>query len=245
MTSPLQRPEGHEHARSSPQRVSPAPAAAAPRRLWIERLFPADSLVAAAALACVALLGLALKQFAFTWPGLERAAETYRYASMALVALWGGAGLLRRLAGRRGKGALEIGLCVAGFLAWQMLLPGFMSDVTRNLPPAIPAEAYVTATPTPIPSATPLPSRLIGVARMDGLDVRDGPGTEYRSIARLNRGNMLEVNGRDEHAEWVHVAYPDGRTGWVAREFMDLHDANNRLSEPLGLPVLPAPTLAP
>lgn len=225
MTSPLQRPEASER----------------PAR----RLFPADPRVTAAVLACLALLGLGLSQFAFMWPGVERAAETYRYASIVLVTLWGGAGLLRHLAGRRDTNELKTGICVAAFLAWQALLPGFMADLTRRLPPVIPAEAYITATPTPIPTATPLPTRLIGVAKVDGLDVRAGPGTHYPAFARLGRGNMLEVNGRDQSAEWVHVVWSDGRTAWVARGFMYLHDGSYRPSEPLGLPVLPAPTPVP
>lgn len=245
MTSPSQRPEGNRRPPGSLQPVSPAPAAAGPRARWIERLFPADLRVTAAALACLALLGLGLSQFAFVWPGVERAAAAYRYVSMALVALWGGAGFLRRLAGLHGTEALQLGLCVAGFLAWQALLPGFMADLTRRLPPVIPVEAYITATPTPVPTATPLPTRLIGVAKIDGLDVRAGPGTQYPAIAQLGRGNMLEVNGRDARAEWVHIVYPDGRTGWVARVFMYLHDGSYRPSEPFGLPVLPAPTPVP
>jgi uncharacterized protein YraI len=63
-------------------------------------------------------------------------------------------------------------------------------------------------------SVTPTPVR----ARTNvAMDVRIGPGNEYAAVGTINRGEALDVIGRDNASEWIAVRFPPGSSarGWL------------------------------
>lgn len=85
--------------------------------------------------------------------------------------------------------------------------------------PIPPTPVPPTATPIP-PTATPLPVP-VAVARIDALNVRSGPGANYPSIDRVDRGTQMVIGGRNDSCSWFQVTLPGGRQGWVAQEYVD------------------------
>lgn len=85
--------------------------------------------------------------------------------------------------------------------------------------PILPTPVPPTATPIP-PTATPLPVP-VAVARIDALNVRSGPGANYPSIDRVDRGTQMVIGGRNDSCSWFQVTLPGGRQGWVAQEYVD------------------------
>ncbi|MFP7297512.1 SH3 domain-containing protein [Neobacillus niacini] len=56
-------------------------------------------------------------------------------------------------------------------------------------------------------------------ANTNQLRVRSGPGTSFRIISSLNKGQIVSVV--DENENWLKISASFGE-GWVAREYMDL-----------------------
>jgi hypothetical protein len=80
-----------------------------------------------------------------------------------------------------------------------------------------------TPSPTPAPTLnpTPPPAR-IGDTDGLGLNLREAPGGEVIDI--LPEGTPVEILQRqqvDDQA-WLQVRDPQGRTGWVAAQFVQL-----------------------
>jgi uncharacterized protein YgiM (DUF1202 family) len=65
--------------------------------------------------------------------------------------------------------------------------------------------------------APPPPPKIATVAE-DGLSLRDGPGTNYISMAKLQAGAQLDLLER--YQEWFHVGIPGGADGWVKGDFL-------------------------
>ncbi len=73
--------------------------------------------------------------------------------------------------------------------------------------PAVTATSGVWQTPTPLPQA---------VVKSEGLNLREGPGTDYPSQELLRNGNTLIVLGQTGLCNWIKVLSPTGRKGWVS-----------------------------
>lgn len=65
--------------------------------------------------------------------------------------------------------------------------------------------------------------------------VRAGPGTAFKRVAVLKRGDKVTV--RETSGEWSRIAPPPGCVVWVRRTFVESRDE----SKPKAAPVLPAP----
>ena len=105
-----------------------------------------------------------------------------------------------------------------------------------------------TATPTPIPpTATPVPAQLrISVPQ---LNVRAGPGTEYRAIGQLQQADLVEIKGQATGTTglWWQIDFPSAASGlgWVSAS-PALVSASNTGSVPVvAAPPTPAPSLSP
>ncbi|MBA3468503.1 MAG: peptidoglycan DD-metalloendopeptidase family protein [Herpetosiphonaceae bacterium] len=59
-------------------------------------------------------------------------------------------------------------------------------------------------------------ARPAAIVRDDRTNLRQGPGTEYAKISKIDAGERLELLAR--HAEWVKVQTADGSVAWMARE---------------------------
>lgn len=60
------------------------------------------------------------------------------------------------------------------------------------------------------------PSMIVKSSRAN---IRSGPGTRYRIVARAEYGELLKT--REKRGRWVNVFFPGkGKSGWVARSLV-------------------------
>jgi uncharacterized protein YgiM (DUF1202 family) len=84
---------------------------------------------------------------------------------------------------------------------------------------ATPATSAATSTGEPDAAETPTPTENLtaaAVVRILGLNLRDGPGTDYPILDDLQQGDVLEVTGQFGECAWLQVITPDGSKGWVS-----------------------------
>lgn len=65
----------------------------------------------------------------------------------------------------------------------------------------------------------PPPAR-VGTVREEGLQLRDGPGTDYIALTKLKSDMQLDL--MEIYNGWFHVGVPGGQDGWVKGEFLNL-----------------------
>lgn len=59
-------------------------------------------------------------------------------------------------------------------------------------------------------------------ARVTGaVQVRSGPGTSYRAVGQLRRGDRVTVNRCASSRRWCHVQSRHSRSGWVNSRLLD------------------------
>ncbi|KAB8141808.1 SH3 domain-containing protein [Chloroflexia bacterium SDU3-3] len=85
-------------------------------------------------------------------------------------------------------------------------------------------------------SAIPAPPPpKVATVREEGLQMRDGPGTNYVSMSKFSAGQQIELLER--YQDWYHVGIPGGADGWVKGEFLNIDAAiNNRLLDAISIP---------
>ncbi|MDX1521859.1 MAG: protein kinase, partial [Anaerolineae bacterium] len=112
-----------------------------------------------------------------------------------------------------------------------------VETVVTDIPPPDPTDTPPpTQTPTPIPPGTP---QAIVIAD-DAIEVRDGPGEEYRLLGLLPVGAEAEIVGRDREGAWwqVQTSLSGGTIGWIAAEFTEARDTAS-------VPIALVPTITP
>ena len=65
------------------------------------------------------------------------------------------------------------------------------------------------------------PPAKVAVVREDGLNLRDGPGTNYVGMTKLVPGTQLAIV--EQYQDWLHVVAGDN-DGWVKAEFLSIAD---------------------
>ncbi len=70
-----------------------------------------------------------------------------------------------------------------------------------------------TATRIP-PTATPVPKPYL-IVQTNDLNVRSGPSTRYPVIGKVNKGQKLEIVGKNARGTWWKICCVRGRQGWV------------------------------
>jgi hypothetical protein len=98
------------------------------------------------------------------------------------------------------------------------------------LPPSDTPEASAPLPPPPDPGATavvnaPTPTPMIkGVVKPDAntINLRAGPGTNFRSIGSLRPGNALFIVANSSDGKWSLIRLEDGTEGWVNSTFLTL-----------------------
>ena len=68
----------------------------------------------------------------------------------------------------------------------------------------------------------PPPPPKVATVSETGLQLRDGPGTNYVSMAKLDAGMQLELLER--YQDWFHVGIPGGNDGWVKGDFLGIQE---------------------
>lgn len=69
----------------------------------------------------------------------------------------------------------------------------------------------------------PPPPPKVAMVREEGLLLRDGPGTNYVPMAKLNASTQLELF--EIYQDWYHVGVPGGSEGWVKGEFLNIEES--------------------
>lgn len=100
------------------------------------------------------------------------------------------------------------------------LLPITFSGIIT--PPVI----IITPTPTPIPPV-PLPNPIYGTATVNTafLNLREGPAANFGIVAKLARGQAMNLIGRNADARWVQAQIPTGQVGWVSARYISANIA--------------------
>ena len=116
--------------------------------------------------------------------------------------------------------------------------------VVENIPTSAEVDSPVP-TATLAPFATPTVALLESadnqpkVTMLTGLNVRQGPGTNYPIIGRLAQDDSAVITGRNEFSSWWQIEFDSdvGNQGWVAAsaEFSQATNADN-------VPVVAAPS---
>jgi uncharacterized protein YgiM (DUF1202 family) len=82
----------------------------------------------------------------------------------------------------------------------------------------IPETAIYTLFEVADTAIPPPPPPKVAVVRESGLQLRDGPGTNYVPMTKLEANAQLELF--EVYQDWFHVAIPGGASGWVKGEFL-------------------------
>jgi len=83
------------------------------------------------------------------------------------------------------------------------------------------APTTTTTTAAPVYSEG-YPREAVVTTRWMRLNVRSGPGTEYKIVAKLDKGDMVTVLEYNEAEGWYRVKLSDGTTGWCTDEYITL-----------------------
>ena len=90
-----------------------------------------------------------------------------------------------------------------------------------------------------------------GETTADAVNIRCGPGSSYKDVGKLAKGEKVEVVGT--HGEWTQIKPTSHCTGWVAAEFVEVAPAPAApspsasaapeiVTPPVALPLEPLPT---
>ncbi len=137
----------------------------------------------------------------------------------------------------------------------EALVATLVSEMMAQQPPVT-----ATAAPTQMlpqtgsaPTAVPEPTVVVedngnsATVNADSLNLRVGPGLNYRVRGILQAGQRVEVIGRSTSGDWIEVHLSDGRGGWVYRSYLDstLDLAGLPVDEAFGGPVSAEATTQP
>lgn len=77
--------------------------------------------------------------------------------------------------------------------------------------PTLQAESLNTPSPTP---ATPATAQAEVIT--SGLNVREGPGMSYATIATVAKGDILNISGVSADGNWLRIITKNGESGWIS-----------------------------
>lgn len=97
--------------------------------------------------------------------------------------------------------------------------------------------------PSPTPTATPTPVPYI-VVKNPRVNVRTGPGTDFEIIGQAERGQRLEIIGRNYDSSWWQVCCIEGQQGWIIGRLVRIEGPAEAVALAAGLPT-PTPTPTP
>jgi len=115
----------------------------------------------------------------------------------------------------------------ATFLPIPSALPRYTATPVPTRTP-LPTFTF-TPTLTPIPptntlSPTPtLTPTIVGIVQsLQRVNLREGPGTDFREIDALAPGSGVQILGQDASGSWLNVRLEDGREGWLSARLVFL-----------------------
>lgn len=88
--------------------------------------------------------------------------------------------------------------------------------------PIVPESVSVTETVQPTAGTDMSISGKTGMLTGNGVNVRTGPGTDYPSVSKINKGTVVTI--KEQAFGWYKIVLPDGNTtGWIASWFVSLN----------------------
>ena len=104
-------------------------------------------------------------------------------------------------------------------------------DAMIEVEPAREPTEEPTVTPTARPTSRPTP--VVGegdttatvVLRGSRLNVRSGPGTDYRVVTKAYPDEVFVAVGRNQAGDWIEIDVPDTGTGWVSANLVRTNNA--------------------
>ncbi len=100
-----------------------------------------------------------------------------------------------------------------------------------------------TATPQPTPTIPSTPTATpvsIKVSAKQTVNVRQGPGTQFAVVGKLQLNTNVVVLGKNEDGQWLQIALPDAANpGWVSVSVVSVSGATDSLQV---IAVVPSPT---
>lgn len=112
------------------------------------------------------------------------------------------------------------------------------------------ATSTPTRTPTPTYTPTPIPTYVAKVNTALA-NLRRGPGLVYPTVAVLEEGEEVTLQGQSDAGDWLAVESPNGSQGWMAVSVLSETTGQEGLDvltpppTPTPPPFTPTPTLAP
>jgi SH3-like domain-containing protein len=115
------------------------------------------------------------------------------------------------------------------------------TPTVTSTPTATPTPTFTptpTATSTPTHTPTSLPDAIVNA---ETANVRVGPATVYDIIAQVQRGDGLQVIGRNSTGDWLEVITSDGTRGWVAVSQLQVNVSLDSVAAVVAIPPTPTP----
>jgi uncharacterized protein YraI len=127
------------------------------------------------------------------------------------------------------------------------------SQVSEDVPTAVPSQAGEGVASTPVPRRSATPEEISteeaspeprAVVTHETLNVRAGPGTSYAKVGTLRQGDEVEVTGRNKAGTWLAITAADGIEGWVYAEYTNVDTSVESLPVAKAPPPPASPTPA-
>ena len=83
-----------------------------------------------------------------------------------------------------------------------------------------PTESPIPPTPSDTPTPTPTQPVVGVIQSQQTVNVREGPGTNFRAITALAPGTGVEVIGVSSEGDWTNIQMEDGSQGWVSSRLL-------------------------
>jgi uncharacterized protein YraI len=127
------------------------------------------------------------------------------------------------------------------------------SQVSEDVPTAVPSQAGEGVASTPVPRRSATPEEISteeaspeprAVVTHETLNVRAGPGTSYAKVGTLRQGDEVVVTGRNKAGTWLAITAADGIEGWVYAEYTNVDTSVESLPVAKAPPPPASPTPA-
>ncbi|NWG03016.1 MAG: SH3 domain-containing protein [Syntrophaceae bacterium] len=89
---------------------------------------------------------------------------------------------------------------------------------TPEAPPVTPQRQQAVSAPSQIQQRSappPGPEARVVYVKWKTVSLREGPGTNFKSIAEIKKGTALEI--LEEKEQWIRVRLEDGQEGWIGK----------------------------
>lgn len=86
-----------------------------------------------------------------------------------------------------------------------------------SVPPSQQRQQAVSAPGKPQQRSAPAsgPEARVVYVKWKTVSLREGPGTNFKSLAEIKKGTALEII--EEKGQWIHVRLEDGQEGWIGK----------------------------